>query len=88
MVKPSQTANPRRKVVPGVVAAIIAFAFVRIVYFPAQLAHSPYRDATVGPDLIRQFFFEIPRSAWFVGGIFAAVVFFVVTRWRSRKKPI
>ncbi len=88
MVTPSQTASPRRKVVPGVVAAIIALAFVRIVYFPAQLAHSPYRDATLGSDLIRQFFFEIPTSAWVVGGIFAALVFFVVTRWTGRKKSL
>ncbi len=74
------------KLIRGVVAAVVTFGIIRFAFWPAQLAHSPYRDSTLGSDLITQFFFEIPGTAWFVGGLAAIVVFALVARGPSRKK--
>ena len=73
-------------IIRGALAPIGVFALVRFAFWPAQLAHSPYRDATLGSDLLTQFFLDIPVAAWLVGSVASVLVFVLVTRWLRSKE--
>ena len=75
----------RSRVFLAVAVAVMTFGSVRFVFWPGELARTPYRDATLGSDLVGQFFGDIPTAAWIVGGIVAVVGFLAVIRWPVRK---
>jgi hypothetical protein len=76
----------RSRLFRGLVAAVLAFVVVRFLFWPSQLMHTPYRDATLGSDLINQFFGDIPTPAWIVGAIASVSIFTMVIRWPLRQK--
>ena len=77
MVRASRQKQSKSRLVIAVIAAVFAFTLVRSLFLPAQLAHTPYRDATVGADILAVFFVDISAAAW-VAGILASVLAFVI----------
>jgi hypothetical protein len=74
----------QKAVVRAAIVAIVAFVVLRLVALPPQLETTPYHDATVGADVLRVLFLQIPRWVLLVGGAVFVVVVVVPSRKSSR----
>ena len=74
-----------KRPLPAAVAALFAFIVLRVAVLPSQLNRTPYRDDTLGEDLIRVVFLRVP--IWILAvsaSVFAIALWFSTKRLRAQ----